>query len=618
MCARGARLRIAAMSLLRVVAIAILLALLGTSAASAESKVTVPAGSGPAAVLKAARSAKARTGLGLPPYKRLLGKRWARRVKAADARLVRRVHSPARAAAAPIDDPEPMKAADSIKGKGGRQTRNLRVATAIETGPCPRWHASEGEGLQPGFDVRGRARGVYVVTTVERVGRFDVTTHVVFDARFELLAGTSSSGTLGDPWAPDGGTISVTRSQTATNRRTGRTRSTGETQRYTDDLGPLLTLEGGFDDFVEANGTDDPPAPRRKLRADVWKDQAQKFVAMVYLRILPEFQAVGRRMQTPNACVGLTFAAPERLAPSQSVPLTGRLALTQGTSPAADLYHNAHILLLEYIHDAGQKHRQLSARPGDWRPGEAWYEFTAPPRAWPEAAPAGMGFTVGTYAGVAQADVLFKPLDPELHFKVVGASFTTRTSATSQDVLCGTTGGQITYSGDFADDGFHAEDTIELGANRVDGEIDGRVHARWTGHHLDGCKSGPGGMAECHTDMPDREFGGDGTRAIGFSASAAADPSKVRLTWSIDQPEVGFVDAGDDECNVHIWGSVAPEVTVRDVPLSTFTASGPQELRFEGTAHLDRNQDGMLPASIDCAWTYVLRIQRTDAAGHAL
>jgi hypothetical protein len=321
-------------------------------------------------------------------------------------------------------------------------------------------------------------------------------------------------------------------------------------------------------------------------------------------------------MQTPNACVGLTFAAPERLAPSQSVALTGRLALTQGSAPAVDLYHNAHILMLEYIHDAGQRHRQLSARPGDWRPGEPWYEFTAPPRAWPEAKPAGMGFTVGTYAGVAQADVLFKPLDPELHFKVVGASFTTRTSATSQDFLCGTTGGQISYSGDFADDGFHAEDVIELGPNGVGGGIDGRVRARWTGHHLDGCKSAPGGMAPCHVDMPDRVYGGDGTRAIGFSASAASDPSKVRLRWSIDQPEVGFVDAGDDECNVHIWGAVPPEVVVRDVPLSTFTAPGPREVRFEGTAHLDRNRDGMQPASIDYSWSYVLRIQRTDAAGH--
>src|SRR3712207_7372256 len=36
------------------------------------------------------------------------------------------------------------------------------------------------------FEVTGRARGEYVVTTVERIGRFDVTTTVIFDVRFAV------------------------------------------------------------------------------------------------------------------------------------------------------------------------------------------------------------------------------------------------------------------------------------------------------------------------------------------------------------------------------------------------------------------------------------------------
>ena len=80
----------------------------------------------------------------------------------------------------------------------------------------------------------------------------------------------------------------------------------------------------------------------------------------------------------------------------------------------------------------------------------------------------------------------------------------------------------------------------------------------------------------------------------------------------MDDPEVGFVDAGDDECNVHVWSYFPQEVQYRTVPLDTLRSTEPITLNFNGTGHLDHDNYGD-PASIDHTWSYSLTIQRVGA-----
>ena len=128
------------------------------------------------------------------------------------------------------------------------------------------------------FEIKGRARGEHVVTTVERIGRFDATTTVILDVRFDASSQTTGASLFGI--SAQRGEVLITRSQTARARRTGKKRKTGPTQRYSEALSPLFILEGDFDEFIAQQDKDESPAPRRRLRSGVWDDLAQRFVGV--------------------------------------------------------------------------------------------------------------------------------------------------------------------------------------------------------------------------------------------------------------------------------------------------------------------------------------------------
>ncbi len=136
----------------------------------------------------ATTSSGARHGLGLPSYKLLLGKDWKSKAKKADKRFATKLDASEaipgagkqRGEAASLRDEfdRNFKIKDAIKGKGGKQTRSLRVAATIDGG-CP-LPVEGGEG----FGWTGTGRAVYEVTTTERVGKYDLVTAVVMDGSF--------------------------------------------------------------------------------------------------------------------------------------------------------------------------------------------------------------------------------------------------------------------------------------------------------------------------------------------------------------------------------------------------------------------------------------------------
>jgi hypothetical protein len=358
------------------------------------------------------RSAKTRTGMGLPPYKAILGKRWKRKVKRADAKLVAALAPGARASATTDDDAK--AAGDVLRNGRERQRRQLRMAVALGS-MCPQFDKTDPE-LATTITITGRAE--QVVATLERVRGYDITTIVTLETHIQARSVVYGTAELADPVA-DWGTFSVVRQQTARNRKTGKLRQTGPAQRMNGTIGPAFDLEHGFDDFINRNadGDDESPAPRRPQRTTAWDQVAESFVGLLGSAMYADLKKAEKHFRTPNTCVTLDVPAPTHLSPGQKVDLTGVLhARNQNPTPAQIIDGTRIAGYLE--NDQGQQVR--SPATYELQPGEVWYEFTAPKKKWPDSRPIGMEIVATSKGGIASKKVFFKarelPLPPR--FKV--------------------------------------------------------------------------------------------------------------------------------------------------------------------------------------------------------
>ena len=599
---------------------------IGDGWAKGPEPAPLPAAETPAAagdVLAAMRPAGARKGLGLPSYRSLLGRRRARRVEAADARFVAALTAPrakGRAAlrAAPDDagsgvpasiDDDPLNAKDVLKRGAERQKRTMRIEVAVED-TCPRW--SEDKTL--GGSVHSKVRAEHVVTTVERVRHYDITTIVTFDLEAAGRAGVSSQGILGQPTA-DWGKVSVVRQQIVRNRRTGKT-SRPPLQTQHESIGPLWTLDGGFSDFVDrVNGGDDPtPAPSRPLRARVWDTVAQKFLAAAYHALVAAHKPAADRIATPNACMTLDVPAPERLKPGQVITLHPK--------PKATHMHAHHEQLMwsgslgAWLHDGqGASARSVisGAEPAE---GAAWFEVTAPPQRWPEDRPFGLQIRLTSPGGVAETTVWFKPVEetPALpyRYRVLDGSFDVHTTASRASGLCADLGGHSgtrKLSGDGAITMGATPPVLEqLRGGALDGEVFFSVPARISSDTTNACKYVDAKKVPCDHDHGVRHR----TDTLGFTIRAASvEAEEAVLDWSVPQPEVGFVDAGNEECHTHIWATRDAEDDRQRVPMAKLRARGPQTFEFAGTRTWNADVYGK-PAYIVQTWKYSITLERIE------
>lgn len=202
-----------------------------------------------------------------------------------------------------------------------------------------------------------------------------------------------------------------------------------------------------------------------------------------------------------------------------------------------------------------------------------------------------------------------------LRFKILAARLSTSVVASGPDIYCGAQAGTKLFDGSTGEIAYDGTSFVRRDRDQLEGEIFGKVPATWHGHHLDGCRS-PNRQA-CSVDMPDRKPGVDGTWEVGFSLSGRWDDPLWEVRWRHEQPEVGFVDAGDPECNVHIWGAHALDVNLRREPRETFLRTDPVTLTFAGSGRPVTNLDPD-DATIDHQWSYSVTFQRVDAAGRPL
>jgi hypothetical protein len=337
-------------------------------------------------------------------------------------------------------------------------------------------------------------------------------------------------------------------------------------------------------------------------------------MAIPYDAMRSRVNAAEKLARTPNRCVTVDFpAAPTHLAPGQTTNLTGVPHLTgdgAGVTPFYILQSTSNIRAA-WINPQGQTAQPLGASMDELWSGKPWYSFTAPAKTWPAAKPVGLDFTLTSAAGIATGPVSFKAEEPTVYYEVIDASIDNHTDASSPNSYCGEVGGSRSFAGTFEDRPFSADDHLTIEDGDVDGEVSGRVQAEWYDDYVYGCKSG---RQSCSTRLPDRKPLPDGSWPVTVSFSNAADPSKVQLNWAMDDPEVGFVDAGDDECNSHVWGWFPQETQRTTMSRSELQGTGPIELTFAGTGHLDHDGRGD-PASIDHTWEYRLTIRRVDENG---
>jgi hypothetical protein len=204
-----------------------------------------------------------------------------------------------------------------------------------------------------------------------------------------------------------------------------------------------------------------------------------------------------------------------------------------------------------------------------------------------------------------------------LRYRVLAVRIATSTTASASDVLCETQSGSIQFDGVGGPLPFDGRSALAPVRGSVEGEIAGRAPATWHGHHVDGCESGPRGRVRCVRDLPDRKPGGDGTWPVSFSVSGGWKDPEWELRWALPHPSVGFVDAGDEECNVYVWGGFNASENVRREPRATFLRTDPVTLVFEGSGRpgfVVNNPD----ATIVHTWSYALTFQRVDGAGQPL
>jgi hypothetical protein len=151
----------------------------------------------------------------------------------------------------------------------------------------------------------------------------------------------------------------------------------------------------------------------------------------------------------------------------------------------------------------------------------------------------------------------------------------------------------------------------------IDSNLKIRVPAQFTYDEV-GCNTSTDPVSTCATAF-DRAAGGDGRWSIGFSIEAESKQAQnATLTWWIQDPTVGFIDFGDDVCNVsEIWHPLSLEQQKQTVPLAQFAGKAPFTLQFDGNAQFTEDSLGH-PATLAYDWTYDMTLQRVDDQGNPL
>ena len=209
--------------------------------------------------------------------------------------------------------------------------------------------------------------------------------------------------------------------------------------------------------------------------------------------------------------------------------------------------------------------------------------------------------------------------DDTLRYEILSASFSATTyGQQSVDQYCDSVSSTKTFAGEAPGAFFDPANTVKPkreGEPALSGEIGLRVPSAWT-HQLQGCDDM---KAECSTTLLRKPMP-DGTWPITVLIEATSiDASTATLTWNVENPSVGFIDADPSVCNVtEFFQGLPASAGQQQVPMADLKANGPTTLTLEG-GPLSWNTDFTGDAAVlTYSFRYTMTVRRVAENGQPL
>jgi hypothetical protein len=376
-------------------------------------------------------NAKVRRGLGLPPLKKLFGRRGAAKARKADAKFAKKADDTLFAGASSAGQfgggdelGQSLGADQALRNGKTQQKRDLHMDIAVDQCPDPGPIAnSHGQAK-----VRGRA--FYRVVSTTQKGHFMVTTIVTLTLQLKTKALVNRRAAFFGIDDFGGHDIDITQEIFVHDLRTGSGPKVKplNTSVHINSIDPAnggkaeLELQT-FNAFIkrqEASEKGEPnPYRDSALFGDAIVTAGRTFAMYVGSRILEVTHEAEKNWTTPNACVKLTLTAPsDVLGVSKTVRISGAVKTTSVPASEAQIYSvpsGAATFNGDLVN--GGSSQTIAKIP--LAPGMPWVDYTAPATQWTAANKPGVKIRFYSKAGVAEEKKLF---DPEL--EQISGSFT--------------------------------------------------------------------------------------------------------------------------------------------------------------------------------------------------
>ena len=199
-----------------------------------------------------------------------------------------------------------------------------------------------------------------------------------------------------------------------------------------------------------------------------------------------------------------------------------------------------------------------------------------------------------------------------IHYKVLSASFGTTTHGNkSVNQYCGAVSGTTVFTGAGApvtDGTKNALEPEHPGSTALVGELGTHIPAGWD-YNVTGCNYNQDPCTAHFSRNPSP----NGTWPVWVGIEAASlDAPTAKLTWSIPDPSIGFIDPDESSCLVfEFWKALPDADTTRTIPMSTLLSKNPITLQISGTDAWETDQPGDA-AHLDYSWTFTIKVQRID------
>jgi hypothetical protein len=555
---------------------------------------------------KISTTSSRRKGLGLPPARRLFGRRAKKLLAGSDRRFATRLKAglkePKAHTAASAKILRVLAATDSVRRGQARQTRASHIRIAVDACPATPAAANPAINSLGRFDVSARAD--YAMSTIARYGRRWIQDTIGLTVDVEDTGRTNRDAFYAFSTPKQGqDDMRLTRTIAVYDPRTGRTH--GETttsfEFAMETNGKVAYPRSTFDGWIErqiARESNQPdPHADDPLGSQSYLDLVGRFARYVNRRVTDVIKEAQANWRTPNRCVRLDLDGPAKVAPGGTAQIHGNLTPVGGTGDKEGLYGQYLTWDINYIN--GGSARNLATLPLDQ--AEPWTEYTAPSAPWPDSARPGLDYTATTKMGIAHATITFEVLD-KLYFRMTGynvhrQSVTAYGTHDIDDVIAGGPGPVVTV--DPCTDAATCTPFFQLTA-QVKSTFDGKVKGTPNSFLC------PGGEFTYATSTLTQEL------RLGIAYDPrTADPAR---TSGAMIPEVG--DIFNDYCGAHDFGAAAGPVAA-SVPRDEFLSGRPVVFTLGGSgAEPSAGNHPGIP--VQWSLTGSVTVQRTQEDGSPL